>query len=294
METNNLQTFLSVAETGSFTKTAEQNFISSTAVMKQINKVEKELDIKLFNRSNNGVQLTPAGKQFQNYAQQILELSQKSYVACHQLAQNKQIIKLGTSLMHPCQKFIPIWDHVHSEMLGYELQIVQLPTDLTANNREYSMLGKECDIIIGTYDQATIRQLVQAIYLGQYHFEIAMRNDNPLAQKKELSLADLRGQTVLMVPAGVSEKNDELKKQILGSFPDVKIKYTHGRYDLQTFNQTVNENLLLINLTPWKYLHPELVSVPLRTNITVDYGILASKKALPVLNNFLAMLKRLI
>lgn len=294
METNNLQTFLSVAATGSFTKTSEQNFISSTAVMKQINKLEQELDIKLFDRSSNGVRLTPAGKKFQSYAQQILKLAQQSYVACHQLAQNKQIIKLGTSLMHPCQTFMPIWDHVHADMTGYELQIVQLPSDLTASNREYSMLGKECDMMIGTYDQATIRHLVQAIYLGQYHFEIAMRSDNDLAKKKSLSLSDLDSQTILMVPAGISEKNDELKQQILASAPDVKIKYTAGRYDLQTFNRAVNENLLLINLTPWKYLHPELVSIPLKTSITVDYGILASKKVSPVLNNFLAMLRRLI
>ncbi|MGN1279176.1 MAG: LysR substrate-binding domain-containing protein [Limosilactobacillus sp.] len=169
-----------------------------------------------------------------------------------------------------------------------------MPADLTANNREYAMLGKECDIMIGTYDQATIRNLVQAIYLGQYHFEIAMRNDNPLAQKTKLSLADLAGQTLLMVPAGVSEKNDELKRAIQAAAPDAQIKYTAGRYDLETFNKAVNENLLLINLTPWKYLHPELVSIPLATSITVDYGILAAKKALPGLNNFLAMLARLV
>lgn len=294
METNNLQNFLSVIETGSFTKTAEQNFISSTAVMKQINKLERELDVKLFKRSSNGVHLTAAGKEFQNYAKQILELSQKAYVSCHQLSQNKQVITLGTSLMHPCQKFMPIWDKIHSNIQGYELQIVQLQSDLNAGNREYSMLGKECDMMIGTYDQATIRNLVQAIYLGKYHFEIAMRNDNPLAQKAKLSLADLTGKTLLMVPTGISEKNDDLKHQIMVKAPDVKIKYTNGRYDLETFNQAVKEDLLLINLTPWKSLHHELVSIPLETSITVDYGILAPKKASPALSNFLAMLKRLI
>ena len=42
METKNLETFIAVAKTGSFTKTAEQNFISSTAIMKQINRLENE------------------------------------------------------------------------------------------------------------------------------------------------------------------------------------------------------------------------------------------------------------
>ena len=39
MDIQNLQTFLAVAKLGSFTKAAEQNFISPTAVMKQINKL---------------------------------------------------------------------------------------------------------------------------------------------------------------------------------------------------------------------------------------------------------------
>lgn len=64
METNNLQTFISVVRSGSFTKTAEQNFISSTAVMKQINRLEQELDTKLFDRSSTGVTLTPSGNVF--------------------------------------------------------------------------------------------------------------------------------------------------------------------------------------------------------------------------------------
>lgn len=61
METKNLETFIAVAKTGSFTKTAEQNFISSTAIMKQINRLENELNLKLFTRSSAGVQLTNSG-----------------------------------------------------------------------------------------------------------------------------------------------------------------------------------------------------------------------------------------
>ncbi|HJD99534.1 LysR family transcriptional regulator [Levilactobacillus brevis] len=65
MDINQLQTFLRVSEYGSFTKAAEQSFISGTAVMKQINRLETELNLKLFNRTATGVQLTPQGKTFQ-------------------------------------------------------------------------------------------------------------------------------------------------------------------------------------------------------------------------------------
>lgn len=294
METNNLQTFLSIVQNGSFTKTAEENFISSTAVMKQINRLEQELDIKLFNRSNSGVTLTKAGEKFINYAEEILKLSQRAYIECHSLEQERQIIRLGTSLLHPSQPFMPIWNKIRSKVIGYDLQIVQVSSDLTAHNREYAMLGQECDIMIGTFDQMTTRTLVQAIPLGSYKFEIAVRNDNPLALKSEIEYSDLIGQTVLMVPDGVSEKNDELKKQLIKKVPNIQIKYTSGRYDIDVFNKTVNENLALVNLTPWRNIHPNLVSVPLKTKIDVEYGVLAPKNANSQLDNFMAILRRVI
>lgn len=57
-----LDTFIAVVDCGSFTKAAEKLYISSTAVMKQINTLEKRLDLKLIDRSPTGVSLTPAGK----------------------------------------------------------------------------------------------------------------------------------------------------------------------------------------------------------------------------------------
>lgn len=148
--------------------------------------------------------------------------------------------------------------------------------------------------MIGTFDQATTRSLVQAILLGTYRFDIAVRSDNLLATKKKITYQYLEGQTVLMVPDGVSEKNDALKKELLKKVPNLKIKYTHGRYDINVFNRAVSENWALINVTPWENIHPNLVSVPLKTKIRVEYGVLAAKKAGSDINNFMVILRRLI
>ena len=45
-----LETFISVAEAGSFNKAAEELYISAPAVIKQINALESELDLTLFIR----------------------------------------------------------------------------------------------------------------------------------------------------------------------------------------------------------------------------------------------------
>lgn len=57
-----LETFIQAADSGSFSKAAEKLFISQTAVTKQINLLEDNLGIKLFNRTHRGLTLTDAGK----------------------------------------------------------------------------------------------------------------------------------------------------------------------------------------------------------------------------------------
>ena len=46
-----LETFLRVADAGSFNKAAEESHITSTAVIKQINLLEESLGLKLFERT---------------------------------------------------------------------------------------------------------------------------------------------------------------------------------------------------------------------------------------------------
>ena len=57
-----LETFLCVAECGSFNKAAEKLYISPPAVIKQINLLEENLDLQLFVRTHRGLQITEAGK----------------------------------------------------------------------------------------------------------------------------------------------------------------------------------------------------------------------------------------
>lgn len=57
-----LDTFIKVADAGSFNKAAEDSFITPTAVIKQINLLERSLDVKLFERTHRGLKLTKAGQ----------------------------------------------------------------------------------------------------------------------------------------------------------------------------------------------------------------------------------------
>ena len=70
-----LETFLRVADAGSFNKAAEESYITPTAVIKQINLLEESLGVKLFDRSHRGLQLTKAGRSMYQDAKYIIQYS---------------------------------------------------------------------------------------------------------------------------------------------------------------------------------------------------------------------------
>lgn len=67
-----LKAFLSVAETGSFSKAADQLFLTQPAISKRIGSLESELGIKLFDRIGRSVGLTEAGQTLLPRARRIL------------------------------------------------------------------------------------------------------------------------------------------------------------------------------------------------------------------------------
>ena len=77
MELYQIRHFAAVAETGSFTKAAIRAAVSQPALSVSIAKLEEELSVRLFHRSPKSVTLTPAGRQFQRTAQEVLRACNK-------------------------------------------------------------------------------------------------------------------------------------------------------------------------------------------------------------------------
>jgi DNA-binding transcriptional LysR family regulator len=72
MEIQELTTFLSVAQHNSFSRAAAQLGYSQAAVTIQIQHLEKELDVRLFDRLGKKISLTSHGKVFYEHAVRIL------------------------------------------------------------------------------------------------------------------------------------------------------------------------------------------------------------------------------
>ena len=76
IDLNAYKTFYLVAKYKSFTKASQELFISQPAVTQTIKKLEDQLNIKLFDRSTNGViALTAAGEVVYYYAEKIFNLA---------------------------------------------------------------------------------------------------------------------------------------------------------------------------------------------------------------------------
>lgn len=113
MYNHQLDTFIQVADAGSFSKAAEALYISSTAVMKQINLLEGSLEVQLFSRTPRGLTLTDAGKSCYQDAKYMIQYAKDARVRAQNAMQsNENIIRIGTSPMTPGQFLVSLWPKI--------------------------------------------------------------------------------------------------------------------------------------------------------------------------------------
>ena len=72
MNINQLTYFVSVAENRSFTKAAQQCYLTQTAITQQMQSLETLLGVQLINRNSRPIELTPSGHIFYAEAKEIL------------------------------------------------------------------------------------------------------------------------------------------------------------------------------------------------------------------------------
>lgn len=78
MELRQLNYAVAVAETGSFTRAAHRCFVVQSALSEQIARLEKELGVRLFERTSRRVRVTPAGEGFLGPAREALAAAERA------------------------------------------------------------------------------------------------------------------------------------------------------------------------------------------------------------------------
>lgn len=78
MTLQQMRYFIAVAQNLSFSKAAQQHYVSQTAVSQQIKLLEEEFQVPLFVRAHHAVHLTAAGQVLYDYAIRILDLADQA------------------------------------------------------------------------------------------------------------------------------------------------------------------------------------------------------------------------
>ena len=275
-----LDTFLAVADCGSFTKASERLYISATAVMKQMNSLEKHLALKLVKRTPNGARLTPAGEVIYRDAKFLMDYSQKSIASARAATHTYDTtFCVGTSLLNPAKPFMDLWYRVNKDFPDYKLHLVPFEDDHEGIVSEIKQLGEKFDFLIGVCDSRTWLSYCQFLPLGRYRKMAAVSREHRLAGKKRLEIEDLYGETLMMVRRGDSGVNDEIRNDLDRNHPQIHIEDTPQFYDLSVFNRCAETGNVLLTIECWQEVHPGLVSIPVNWDYSIPYGLLYSLNA---------------
>lgn len=281
-----LKSFIAIAKAGSIARAAASLHITSTALLKQLNQLEGEIGISLFNRSHQGVSLTAAGKSFLEDSQFLIRFYDNAVNKANhvKLNQHETILRVGSSILTPAGYL--------AKYLGHpaDINFTVVPTDSSLLSADVLLnnLGNHVDLIGDIFDDSLLGKYhCQAFKLANLPLQIACPPSSALAKKKTLKLNDLTGQTIntyyhrdnqylRAVCAKLNQVNCHLKK-----WPVLTA---------EMFNEAVIHDELAITTEPWQELNPFMVCLSVNWELTIPYGILYNHVSAPKIRPLLATL----
>lgn len=290
-----LEIFIQVADTGSFSKAAEKLYISSTAVMKQMNLMEQELGLDLLIRTNHGIKLTEVGKQIYKDCKFIIDYSNQAIKNAKKLQnQNTHFVTIGTSLICPCKPLLDLWYKINDQYPEFKIKIVPFEENHTIILNTLNSNGVNLDFIVSPCDSKQWLENFNFLKLGDYRFCVAVPVSHPLAKKEEISYEDLSGEKITAITTGDSKQNQDILENIKKICKDVEIFDAPFFYDIEVFNKCEENGSLLVTLECWKDVHPAFKTIPLSSGEIIPYGILYSKTPTDDALKFLDIIKTVI
>lgn len=281
--------FIAIIKTGTFFNAAETLHISQSALSKQIMKLEKELDIQLFDRSKRSASLTEAGKVF--YEETLILSRQYHQTLLHM----RQFKELNNSKL--CLGTLPILTQYH---------FTSLLKDFSKNYPQITICMEEVE------EQELMEKLSEDYFnLGivrshmldstKYDFHLLTEDSlsailpaaHPLASKKSVSLNDLAYEKFLLMKPHTS-----IYQLCIKLFREAQI--------IPNIIRTARMESLLSAVNLWEgisllpersfhiFQHKDLVSIPVKPSPTLSVGIAVKKghSLSPATREFLLFAKK--
>ena len=175
MEVRNLVTFLKVTELKSFSRAAEALDYSQSAVTVQIQQLERELGVQLFDRIGKTVSITQYGKNFISYARDIVSAVARAQVFASEETELTGMVQVGTLNSLMTASFSDI---VPAFRQRFPHVMMRLHADMVASLKD-KLLKNELDL-----------QFVK-VFEAEEEVVVVTNRDNPLAARESVRLAEL-------------------------------------------------------------------------------------------------------
>ena len=197
MDIKSLNTFIHVAELGSFSKAGEKLGYSQPTVSVQIRQLEQELGVRLFDRVGHMVRLTDKGQDTLLYAQQILRTFQQ--MRAGESAEKFALIRLATadSLCTPLMRHA--FSALRRQHPGIRLQLTTAGTGELFRLLDHNEADLVCTLDNHIYNHDYVIAAEERVGV---HFVVSAAH--PLAKKQLLSKQDLLRQDFLLTERGMS------------------------------------------------------------------------------------------
>jgi len=199
MDLDQLHTFLEIVRLKSFSKAAQTCFRTQPAISAQVRQLEQEIGTALFERLGTRISLTPAGRIFADYAEQILDLRRRSQDAINELERTPRGELLIAANESTCIYVLP---GVFAQF-KVEFPNVQLQVDRSYGSRVVeAVLENQADF--GFAQLPIDDKKLQVLKIHTDEVKMIVPPDHPLVAKKSVVCRDVMGIPLLLPKSGTT------------------------------------------------------------------------------------------
>ena len=252
MNIEQLKTFCTVIEYGSFLKASEVLFCSQPAISKQIKSLERSLGFSLFDREGKKVNLNSNGRIAYTYAKKILdevsELNQKLLESNNYLP---PIISFGATNFIGVHIITP---NISRFKDNFPEASVSFTIDFNQNVLKMLNLNKFSFAFVAESDLLNEYPDIKTDFFRDDELVLVASPNHPFASRNSINIEELEDQTFL-----VSQPNSAIRKFIEDTFYTNKldINNIHNLYNIEGIKQSIL-NGQGISILPKKAISTEL------------------------------------
>lgn len=222
MELRHLATFRTLATTLNFTRTAALLGYAQSSVSAQIQELEADLGVRLFERLNKRIMLTDEGYRLLVYAEKLLDLAEEARSALSTTEQPAGAVTISAPETLCTYRLPPLLQRFRATFPQIQVHFRPLPVP----DLRRSVLEGRVDVAFVLEEPLRATGLIVEPLLRERLLVLAPP-DHPLAHSTRVTPADIEGEPVLLTEVGCSYRN--LFKRALsgvGVYPTTNLELT--------------------------------------------------------------------